>query len=125
MAFKLEKQKTGSTPYVFIDEEQGYMRLEGESFSENIVSFFNDVSIWLKDYLAGPFEKLTFDCELRYFNSSTAKLLLNIIMDMDEAAEGKEVIINWITTQDDEINIECGEDFKEDIERAVFNIVLK
>lgn len=125
MAFRLEKEKTGSTPYVLIDEEQHYMYFEGESFSENIIEFFKEISQWLSDYLNSDFKKLTFDCELKYFNSSTAKILLNIILDIDEATSDQEVIINWITTADDEINIECGEDFREDIENAKFNIVIK
>lgn len=125
MAFYLEKEKTGSTPYVLIDEAKGYMRLEGESYSENIIVFFQEISEWLGDYLQSDFEKLTFDCELTYFNSSTAKILLNILLDIDEAAKGKDVVINWITTEDDDINIECGEDFKEDIENAQFNIVIQ
>lgn len=125
MAFKLEKQKTGSTPYVLIDEEACYLKMEGESFSENVIIFFQDVSVWLENYLASSFEKLTFDCELKYFNSSTAKLIINMIMDMDEAAAGKDIVVNWITSEDDEINIECGNDFKEDMENLTFNIVLR
>lgn len=124
MAFRLEKEKTGSTPYVLIDEENSYIKFEGTSFAENIAGFFKDVSDWLDDYLVSDFTKLTFDCELSYFNSSTAKLLLNMIMDIDEAAKGREVVINWITTEDDDINIECGEEFQEDIEHCKFNIVI-
>lgn len=125
MAFRLEKEKTGSTPYVLIDEDQHYMRFEGESFSKNIIALFGEISQFLSDYLSSDFEKFTFDCELKYFNSSTAKLLLNIILGIDEVAADREVVINWITTADDDINIECGEDFQEDIENAQFNIVIK
>lgn len=125
MGFNLEKQKTGSTPYVLIDEDASYIKMEGESFSENIINFFKDVSIWLENYLASSFEKLTFDCELKYFNSSTAKLILNMMMDMDEVAAGKDIVVNWITTEDDEINIECGEDFKEEMVNLTFNIVFR
>lgn len=125
MPFRLEKQRTGVTPYVLIDEETGYIKLEGESFSENIISFFGEISQWLKGYLRNDFQRLTFDCDLQYFNSSTAKLLLNMILDIDEAALGKTVVVNWITLADDDINIECGEDFKEMVEHLDFQIVLK
>lgn len=125
MAFKLEKQKTGSTPYVLIDEDACYIKMEGESFSENIINFFRDISVWLDKYLSGSFEKLTFDCELKYFNSSTAKLIFNMMLDMDEAAVGKDIVVNWIITEDDEINIECGEDFKAEMENLTFNVVIR
>lgn len=124
MSFKLERQKTGSTPYVYIDEEQGYIKMEGESFSENIITFFREITEWLEEFLQSGFDKLTFDCELKYFNSATAKLLLNMLMDIDEASQGRHVVINWITTADDDINIECGEDFREDMENVEFNIVI-
>ena len=123
MAFHLEKQKTASTPYILIDEEKGYMKLEGRSFHENILVFFQDISDWLDKYLITDFESLTFDCELNYFNSSTAKLLLNIILKLDEYAVNKKIIINWITSESNEIVLECGEDFQEEVSNLKFNIV--
>ncbi len=125
MAFYKEIQKTGSTPYVLVDEAKGYMKFEGESFHENVSEFFEDISEWLAGYLASDFSSLTFDCALSYFNSSTAKLLFNILLVMDEyALKGKDIAVNWITTEDNEIIIECGEDFMEDCENLTFNLVV-
>ncbi len=123
MVYTLEK--TGSTPYILIDEERGYMKFEGESFHENVVEFYREVSEWLEKYLAADFAEFTFDCELKYFNSSTAKLLFNMLLKMDEsAAAGKKITINWITTEDNEIIIECGEDFQEDMPHLEFNLLI-
>lgn len=125
MALTMEKQKTGSTPYILIDEEKGYMKFEGESFHENVIEFYRDVGDWLEAFLKTEFESFTFDCELKYFNSSTAKLLLNMLMEMDEyAADNKSITVNWITTPDNDIIIECGEDFQEEMENLQFNIVV-
>ena len=30
--YRLELEKTGSTPYILIDEEKGYMHFQGECF---------------------------------------------------------------------------------------------
>ncbi len=126
MVYFLEKQNTGSTPYIQIDEAKGVMTFRGESFHENVAEFFKDVSDWLQRYLAGDFPSFTFNCELVYFNSSTAKLLHNMLMKMDEcAADGKNIEVNWITTEDNEIIIECGEDFREDLAHLRFNLVLQ
>lgn len=126
MGFILEKTKTGSTPYILIDEDKGYMRFEGESFHENVISFYQDVSNWIEGYLISDFKKFIFDCELKYFNSSTAKLLLNILIELDDhAVDGKEIIVNWITTADNAIIIECGEDFEEEIENLTFNLIIR
>lgn len=123
--FHLEKEKTGSTPYIFIDEAQGVMRFVGESFHENVLEFYHDVVEWLQGYLARGFETFTFDCELKYFNSSTAKLLLNLLLLLDEAAEqGRDVTVNWITTSDNEMGIESGEDFSDEVGHLTFNLVV-
>lgn len=126
MSYKLEKQKTGSTPYILIDEEKRYMKFEGESFHENVVEFYSEVGSWLKIFLDTDFGVFTFDCELKYFNSSTAKLLLNLLMEMDRhSVDGNKVIVNWITTEDNEIITECGEDFEEEIENLEFNLIIQ
>ncbi|MDR1664646.1 MAG: DUF1987 domain-containing protein, partial [Clostridiales bacterium] len=73
MAFFLEKEKTGSMPYVLIDEEKRYMKIMGESYHENIVGFFQEIGAWLDIFLETDFGHFTCDIELLYFNSSTAK----------------------------------------------------
>ncbi len=126
MAFRIEKQKTTSTPYVLIDEEKSYMKLEGRCFHEKVAEFFKDVNDWLDSYLASNFSLFTFDCKIDYFNSSTTKLLLNMLLKMDKhASADKKIIVNWITTQNNSIIIECGEDFKEDMNNLEFNLVIK
>ena len=124
MAFKLEREKTDLTPYVLIDEEKGYMMLEGESYHENVISFFKEICEWLNEYLKTDFDSLTFDCELKYFSRSTVKVLLNMLMDMDNSKNAGKITVNWITTQRNKIIIECGEDFQEDLERITFNLVI-
>lgn len=126
MGFLLEKAKTGSTPYILIDEDNRYMKFEGESFHENVIEFYREVGEWVERFIVTDFEEFTFDCKLQYFNSSTAKLLLNILLELDEhATQGKQVTVNWITSQDNDIIIECGEDFQEEMENLNFNLVIQ
>ena len=125
MSFRLEREKTELTPYVLIDEEKGYMRFEGECYHSDVVSFFADISAWLAGFLASDFDAFTFDCALRYFNSSTVKLLLNLLLDMDNSANSRNITVNWITDKDDSLIIECGEDFQSDIKHMKFCIITK
>jgi len=126
MPFKLEREKTKTTPYVLIDEENGYMHFEGESYLEDIIGFFKEINEWLQGYMASDFKEFTFDCELAYFNSSTTKQIYNILRLMDVNAEGKKVVVNWIVADDDDdMLIECGEDYRDDMETLRFNIVKK
>lgn len=124
MGYILEKEKTGSTPYILIDEEKGYMKFEGESFHENVIEFYHEIGEWVMQFLKTDFKKFTFDCELKYFNSSTAKLLFNMLLKMDEySSENNKITVNWITSADNDIIIECGEDFEEEMENLTFNII--
>ena len=125
MAFHMEKQRTTSTPYVLIDEEKSYMRLEGRCFHEKVAEFFMEVNEWLNSYLPSDFGSFTFDCALDYFNSSTTKLLYNMLLKMDKyVSDRKKIIVNWITTEDNDIMVECGEDFQEDVSSLEFNLVV-
>ncbi|MCL2793473.1 MAG: DUF1987 domain-containing protein [Spirochaetaceae bacterium] len=125
MAYKLELEKTDLTPYVLIDEEKGYMVFEGESYHENVISFFKEINEWLNAFLKTDFDSFTFDCELKYFNSSTVKVLLNILRDMDNSKNNKKITVNWITGKRNRIITECGEDFNEDLENITFNLIIK
>jgi len=126
MSLRIEKQKTTSTPYTLVDEEKNYMRLEGKCFHEKVASFFKEVNDWLTEYLASDFGCFTFDCALDYFNSSTTKLLHNMLIKMDKYASDKnKIIINWITTEDNDIMIEGWEDFREDVCNLEFNLVIR
>jgi len=126
MAFHLEKQKTASTPYILVDEEKGYMKMEGQCFHENVVSYFKEITDWLDAYLETDFGLFTFDSDIEYSNSSALKLLNNILIELDaHSANGNKIIVNWITIEDDDMMIECGEDFRSEMENLEFNLVVK
>ena len=124
MPFLLEKEKTFSTPYVIVDEEKGYMKMEGQCFHENIVLLFKEINDWLDVYLKTDFGLFTFDCNIEYLNSSTLKLLNVLLLKLDEhSSEKNKVIVNWITIEYDEIMIECGEDYEDEMENLEFNMI--
>jgi len=125
MAFRLEKEKTTSTPYVLVDEENSCMKLEGRCFHENVGAFFKEINDWLDSYLATDFGTFTFDNAISYFNSSTTKIMLNMLLKMDRySSDENKITVNWITTEENDIMIECGEDFEEEMENLEFNLVI-
>ncbi len=121
---KLEKEKTRSTPYIMLDTAKGYMRFEGESFHENVADFYAELDTLLGEYMQTDFTLFTFDCELSYFNSSTSKFLMNLLIEMDDAIAGsdKQVVVNWIFSNENDIMLEFGEDFSEEVENVQFNL---
>jgi hypothetical protein len=67
--------------------------------------------------------RVQFDIELVYFNSSSAKALMNLMLLLERAgAAGNEVVVNWYFNSDDDTMQEFGEDFSEDLEHVQFNL---
>ncbi|MCL2809871.1 MAG: DUF1987 domain-containing protein [Treponema sp.] len=126
MSFYLEKEKTFSMPYILIDEKKGYMKMEGQCFHENVVVLFKEINNWLDVYLKTDFVLFTFDCDIEYLNSSTLKLLNVLLLKLDRhSCKNNKIIVNWITIEEDDIMIECGEDYQEEMENLEFNLVIK
>ena len=125
MSFYLEKQSTTSTPYILVDEAKGYMKMSGRSFPEKPVEFFYDINAWLEGYLATSFGAFVFDFAVEYHNSSTLKVIINMLEKLDKSSVGgNKVTVNWIVASDDDIMIEGGEDLQEDMENLEFNVVV-
>jgi hypothetical protein len=112
---------TGRSPLVHFSFQTGQFRLSGESYPENAAGFFGPLMQQLRDYLDEDGPDVTFSIELSYFNSSSAKALMNIFELLEQAAErGRKVQIDWCYAPDDDTMEEFGEDFAEDIHQAVF-----
>ncbi|MCL2184566.1 MAG: DUF1987 domain-containing protein [Treponema sp.] len=123
--FKMIWEKTDITPLIIIDEEAGYMKFEGECYCENVSAFFKETSDWLNEFLKKDFDSFTFDCEFKYFSSATVKVLLNMLICLDNSKNSKNITVNWIAENKNAIIIECGEDFKEELKNISFNLVIK
>ena len=123
MAFYLKKKKTKSTPYVLIDEVNRCMEFEGDSFPENAIEFFGDIKLWLNEYLESDYGTFVFECKLNYFNSSTAKVLFDMMALMDEYSAGEnQATVNWHIAKDNRMMIELYEDFQEDFENLKMDL---
>jgi hypothetical protein len=116
-----------NAPEIILDVENHRIEIKGESYPENAREFFSPVVSRIREYLEqSKDQKTTVNIELKYFNSSTAKILLNIFGLLDsEAEKGKQVSIHWIYDKRNMNAVEYGEDFKEDIEFAAFHLVPK
>ena len=76
----------------------------------------------LTDFLSGlENAEVSFRFELIYFNSSTAKIVMELFEALEETAvSGNQVVITWVyETGDDNIK-ELGEEFAEELSNARF-----
>ncbi len=100
--------------------------IRGESYPEDVTAFYGQV---MEQFTASLTDigsaQVVFDFELIYFNSSSAKVIMSIFDQLDEAAEaGADVTVNWHYDAEDDTMEELGEEFAEDLEHAKFNMMV-
>lgn len=117
---------TDRSPLVDFDFPNGFLRMRGESYPEDAAAFFGPLLQALRSYLADPLKgPIVFEVALAYFNSSSAKGLMNLFMPLEDAAgEGRSVTIRWLYVDGDETIQEAGEDFASDFSQARFDLVM-
>ncbi len=105
---------TDDTPSIVLDSEREIYEISGRSLPEDVVHFFEPVLSWLDEYIASPNDKTEFAFKLTYFNTASSKLLLDILLKLEELSEsGKEVKVLWFYPEEDEDMQEAGEEFNE------------
>ena len=107
-------QGTEDTPKIILDAENEILEISGRSLPEDVSSFYEPVLNWLNEYAENPNKKTVFNFKLTYFNTASSKLLLDILMKLEEMHEkGQDVLIRWHFPEDDEDMAEAGEEYAE------------
>jgi hypothetical protein len=105
-------QGTEDTPKIILDAENEILEISGRSLPEDVSSFYEPVLNWLNEYSENPKKKTVFNFKLTYFNTASSKLLLDILMKLEEMHEkGQDVLIKWHYPEDDEDMAEAGEEY--------------
>ncbi|MBU8892234.1 MAG: DUF1987 domain-containing protein [Bacteroidales bacterium] len=103
---------TDDTPTIILDKDNGIFEISGRSLPEDVTTFYEPVLNWLEDYQDEANDKTVFAFKLVYFNTASSKLILDILMKLEEMHEnGKEVVIKWFFPDDDEDMEEAGEEY--------------
>ncbi|MDD2197724.1 MAG: DUF1987 domain-containing protein [Bacteroidales bacterium] len=103
---------TDDTPTVILDAENDIFDISGRSLPEDVTAFYDPILNWLEEYAANPNEKTIFSFKLEYFNTASSKLLLDILMKLEEMHEDKKsVLVKWFYPDDDEDMEEAGEEY--------------
>ncbi|MCG8698762.1 MAG: DUF1987 domain-containing protein [Bacteroidales bacterium] len=106
-------QGTEDTPKVILDKDSELYEISGRSLPEDVASFYEPVINWLNEYAETPNAKTVFNFKLVYFNTASSKMLLDILMKLEEIhEEGKsDVMVRWHYPEDDEDMEEAGEEY--------------
>jgi len=105
-------QGTEDTPKIILDAENEILEISGRSLPEDVSSFYEPVINWLNEYAEKPNKKTVLNFKLTYFNTASSKLLLDILMKLEEMHEkGHDVLVRWHYPEDDEDMEEAGEEY--------------
>ena len=113
---------TPSSPEVDFQFDARTLSLRGESYPENAAAFYGDIIARLKEF-RGAQSGITLEVNiaLAYFNSSSTKMLFNLIEALSNAAEdGNAVRLNWFHDEEDDTILEFGQELSEDFPALAF-----
>lgn len=106
------KQKD-NTIGIVLDDKNNIFTFEGRSLPENTVKFFEPVIKWLDEYKKNPADKTHIHMNFIYFNTSSAKIILEILEQFDEINKaGNEVKLFWHFMEGDYDIKEAGEEYE-------------
>ncbi len=108
---------TDDTPSVTLDAQNDLFEVSGRSLPEDVAAFYEPILDWLDRYSESPNDKTVFNFKLVYFNTASSKLLLDILLKLEEIYEaGNDVLIRWHFPDDDEDMEEAGEEYADIVE---------
>lgn len=116
---------TPFTPEILFYFSKDRLEIRGESYPENTSEFYKPVFERLSAYLNQINDHhVTVMMRMRYFNSSSSKILINFFDLLEHAAKkGNTITINWFYKEGDDDSREFGEEFSEDLQNIMFNII--
>ncbi len=117
-------EATEFTPHVVLDPDNNIFEVSGFSRPEDVRTFYNPILKWLGDFeseLGTPLfpsrydnEAVKFVFKLNYFNSASAKFLLDVLMQINRLyTGGTKVEIAWYYEEGDDEILESGEELAE------------
>ena len=105
-------ESTEDTPEVVMDAKNGFILLAGKSYPEDVEKFFKPISNWVDEYLQSPKELTEIVFKLEYFNTSTSKKILEMLLNLETIVnDGKQLNVKWLYSDDDEDMKNAGKKF--------------
>ena len=105
---------TEDTPSITLDIINNQYEISGRSLPEDVVFFYQPVLDWINLYSENPGKEMTWKIRLEYFNTASSKIILDILMALEEIKEkGTNVIIQWHYDKNDNDMMEAGEEYKD------------
>lgn len=112
-----ESSETRDKPYIILDPKNSRFEIRGNSLPEDTTLFYKSVIEWVIKYAKNPNKKTHLICDLEYFNSSSAKMLYELFIELEKINEtGNQVKITWYFDSGDNMIEEKGMEFQSILE---------
>lgn len=106
------KEEEG-TPKIILDKENNKFEISGNSLPEDIIGFYMPVYKWIEEYMKDPNPVTKIVIRLNYFNSSSSKVILDIISILAELSyKGFKVEVEWHYLEMDDDSLQTGKEFQ-------------
>lgn len=118
-------EQTKGTPRIDFDPDNNIMRIKGQSYPENAFKFYEPIFKWTDEYLETAVGEISIEIEfsLPYINTSSSKCIMMLLEKFENVYNnGKKISLNWYYDEENESELECAEEFKEDVSLP-FNII--
>lgn len=122
---KLYVEQTKATPQIDFNPQDNILRIKGQSYPENAFKFYDGILKWVDEYIEQVQEDAVIEVgfSLPYINTSSSKCIMMLLEKFEDAhTGGKSVNLNWFYDEENESELECAEEFKEDVTMP-FNII--
>ena len=109
---------TPMTPEVLLSPLRGLLTLRGESYPENVLSFYAPLLERIRAVLEeGKLPCLRVEMHITYYNSASAKAFHRIFQLLNTAAEkGCAIKLLWHYDEEDDMSRDLGKDLREDFQ---------
>ncbi len=106
-------EPTDLTPEVNFIPEKGIFEIKGRSLPEDVFILYDPMLNWIRQYITEPLPQTNMVFYLEYFNSSTARLIIKLLLELEDIPKkGYEVNIKWYYSKGDTLMQERGEEIK-------------
>lgn len=88
----------------------GRIVISGKSLMEDASMFYFPCHVWVEEYIKNEKQTLEIEIALSYFNSSSAKQLMKMLMIIDDSELETKVI--WIYPKENDVLLERGQELE-------------
>jgi hypothetical protein len=112
---------TLKTPHIEFNNTTGELILQGRSFPENAVSFYEPLADWIGEYVKSPQKTTNLYIKLEYFNSSSLLWIVKMIRLLSKIEKAESSIFFHLYFDNVDIDFNDADELKDVISSLFSN----